>query len=51
LRRIPPGIAELTRAGEVIRVPLAPALAPQVIITILQKAGIGPARFLELLEG
>jgi hypothetical protein len=50
LRRIPPGIAELTREGDVIRVPLAPALAPQVIITILTKAGIGPARFLELLD-
>jgi hypothetical protein len=45
-----PGIAELTRDGELIRVPLAQRLAPQVLITILSKAGIGPARFLELLN-
>jgi hypothetical protein len=45
-----PGIAELTREGELIRVPLAQRLAPQVLITILTKAGIGPARFVELLN-
>jgi hypothetical protein len=38
------------RHGELIRVPLAKALAPEALITILRKAGIEPPRFLELLD-
>jgi hypothetical protein len=50
LRRSPPGIVNLTRDGELIPVPLATRLEPEVLITVLTKAGIGPARFLQLLE-
>ena len=50
LRPSPPGIANLTRDADLIRVPLAKRLEPEVLITILTRAGIGPARFLELLD-
>jgi hypothetical protein len=46
----PPGVAVLTRASEWIAVPLAKRLEPEVLITVLMKAGIGPARFLQLLD-
>jgi hypothetical protein len=50
LRPSPPGIVDLTRDHDLIRVPLARTLAPQALITILQRAGIQPGRFLELLD-
>jgi hypothetical protein len=50
LRRSPPGIVNLSREGDAIPVPLAQRLELEVLITVLMKAGIGPARFLQLLE-
>lgn len=50
LRRSPPGTVYLSRDGDVIPVPLATRLEVEVLIIVLTKAGIGPARFLELLE-
>jgi hypothetical protein len=50
LRRSPPGIVNLSRGGDVIPVPLAKRLELEVLITVLMKAGIGPVRFLELLD-
>jgi hypothetical protein len=50
LRRSPPGIVNLARDGELIPVPLARRLELEVLITVLTKAGIGPARFLLLLD-
>jgi hypothetical protein len=50
LRSSSPGIVDLMRHGELIRVPLAKALAPEALVTILRKAGIEASRFLELLD-
>ena len=44
------GCADLQRNGEVVRVPLTERLGPDVLIAILIKAGVGPARFLALLD-
>jgi CheY-like chemotaxis protein len=44
------GIIELLRHGLAIGVPLAARLDPVVLAVILQKASIGPSRFLELLD-
>jgi CheY-like chemotaxis protein len=45
------GIIELLRHGLAIGVPLAARLDPVVLAVILQKAGIGPSRFVALLDG
>jgi hypothetical protein len=50
LRRSPPGIVNLSRDDDLIPVPLATRLELEVLITVLTKAGIGPALFLQLLE-
>ncbi len=45
-----PGCIELHRDATLIQVPLAERLTPDVLIAILLRAGVGPARFLHLLE-
>jgi CheY-like chemotaxis protein len=44
------GVIELLRNGLAIGVPRAARLDPVVLAVILQKASIGPARFLQLLD-
>ena len=44
------GCADLQREGEVVRVPLTERLSPDVLIAILIKAKVGPARFVALLD-
>jgi CheY-like chemotaxis protein len=44
------GVIELVRHGPAIGVPLAARLDPVVLAVILQKAGIAPSRFVELLD-
>jgi hypothetical protein len=43
-------VIDLSQGGNVIRVPLAEKLDWEVLVVILQRAGIGPAAFVALLE-
>jgi hypothetical protein len=44
------GCADMRRDGEAVQVPLVHRLSPDVLVAILIKARVGPARFLELLD-
>jgi hypothetical protein len=44
------GCVELQRGGIRVDVPLANPLDPVVLVAILQRAGMTPSRFLELLD-
>jgi hypothetical protein len=46
----PPGCVELERDGLVIPLPLSDQLRPDVLVAVLQRAQVGPLRFLALLE-
>jgi hypothetical protein len=46
-----PGVVELHRGSQLVAVPLAIRLDFAVLVAILQKAGVDPEFFLELLDG
>jgi hypothetical protein len=46
----PVGFADLHKDRAFVRIPLAERIDPQALAAIVQRAGISPTRFVELLD-